>query len=405
MTQQTKSKFDEIKALSDKYLLNTYNRYPVSFAYGVGELLFDQNNKEYIDFLSGIAVNNLGHGEADLIEALRNQADRLIHSSNLYYSEEQAKLAEVIIENSIPGKVFLCNSGTEANEAAFKLMRRHGVAKNQDKPIILALHGSFHGRSFSSMSMTGNSSIREGFGELAADIHFVEPNNEDSLIEAFDQFGNQIAGLIMELILGEGGIKPLSQSFVNLARKLTEEANALLIFDEIQTGMGRTGKLFCFEHYGLYPDAFTLAKALGSGFPIGALVVGPDYEEVLGKGMHGSTFGGNHLAAAVAYETFRIILSRNLLQHATTISEQMFAKLKSIMEETGKIKEVRGRGLHIGVELYTESRPVVEECLKRGLIVNSTATNVIRIMPPLVTSIEKASEGLEILESVLKEMK
>ncbi len=405
MTENTKTKFEEIKTLSDKYVLNTYNRYPIAFTYGVGETLFDQDNKEYIDFLSGIAVSNLGHGEADLIEALRNQADKLIHSSNLYYSEEQGKLAEVIIENSIPGKVFFCNSGTEANEAAFKLMRRHGIAKNQDRPIILALQGSFHGRTFSAMTMTGNTSIREGFGELAPDIHFIEPNNEESLISAFEQYGEQISGLIMELILGEGGIKPLSQSFVNLARKLTEEANALLVFDEIQTGMGRTGKLFCFEHYGLYPDAFTLAKALGSGFPIGALVVGVEHESVLGRGMHGSTFGGNHLACAVAYETFRIILSRNLLQHVSELSEQMFGSLKRIMTETGKIKEVRGRGLHIGVELYSESRPVVEECLRRGLIVNSTATTVIRIMPPLVTSMEKASSGLDILESVLKEMK
>ncbi len=167
-----------------------------------------------------------------------------------------------------------------------------------------------------------------------------------------------------------------------------------MVFDEIQTGMGRTGKLFCFEHYGLYPDAFTLAKALGSGFPIGALVVGEEHESVLGRGMHGSTFGGNHLACAVAYETFRIILSRNLLQHVSELSEQMFGNLKRIMTETGKIKEVRGRGLHIGVELYSESRPVVEECLRRGLIVNSTATTVIRIMPPACNKYGKSSKWI-----------
>ncbi|MCW7506250.1 aspartate aminotransferase family protein [Leptospira levettii] len=405
MSSETKTKFDSIKTLSDKYLLNTYNRYPVAFQYGVGEMIFDQDNKGYIDFLAGIAVSNLGHGEADLIEAIRNQMDKIFHSSNLYYSEEQAKLAEVIIENSIPGKVFLCNSGTEANEAAFKLMRRHGVNQNIDKPVILALHSSFHGRTLSAMSMTGNESVRNGFGELAADIHFVEANNEDSLIQAFEQYGGSIAGIIMELIIGEGGVIPLSQSFVNLARKLTEETNSLLVFDEIQTGMGRTGKMFCFEHYGMYPDAFTLAKALGSGFPMGAIVVSKEYESVLEKGMHGSTFGGNHLACVAAYETFKIILSRNLLDHVATISEQMFLRLKQMMESTGKIKEVRGRGLHIGVELFTESRPVVEECLKRGLVVNSTAGKVIRIIPPLILSIEKATEGLDILESVLKEMK
>ncbi|TGM04935.1 aspartate aminotransferase family protein [Leptospira jelokensis] len=405
MSSETKTKFESIKSLSDKYLMNTYNRYPVAFQYGVGEMIFDQDNKGYIDFLAGIAVSNLGHGEADLIEALRNQMDKILHSSNLYYSEEQAKLAEVIIENSIPGKVFLCNSGTEANEAAFKLMRRHGINQNIDHPVILALQASFHGRTLSAMSMTGNESVRNGFGELAADIHFVEANNEDSLIQAFEQYGGSIAGIIMELIIGEGGVIPLSQSFVNLARKLTEETNSLLVFDEIQTGMGRTGKMFCFEHYGMYPDAFTLAKGLGSGFPIGALVVSKEYESVLEKGMHGSTFGGNHLACVAAFETFKILLSRNILDHVTTISEQMFLRLKQIMESTGKIKEVRGRGLHIGVELYTESRPIVEECLKRGLVVNSTAGKVIRIIPPLILSIEKATEGLDILESVLKEMK
>ncbi|BDA79447.1 acetylornithine aminotransferase [Leptospira kobayashii] len=399
---ETKNKFQETKELTEKYLLNTYNRYPVAFKYGVGELLFDQDNKEYIDFQSGISVTNLGHGEADIIEALREQSDRIFHSSNLYYSEEQAKLAQVIIENSFPGKVFLCNSGTEANEAAFKLIRRHGINKNLEKPVVLALHSSFHGRTFSSMTMTGNSSIREGFGELAADVHFVTPNDQQSLISAFDKYGENIAGLIMELIIGEGGIIPMSQGFVNLARKLTEETNSLLVFDEIQTGMGRTGKMFCFEHYGFAPDAFTLAKALGSGFPIGAMIVSDEYAPLIGKGMHGTTFGGNHLACAVAYETFKVILSRNILEHVETLSVNMFQRLENMKANSSLIKEVRGRGLHIGLELTLPSRPIVEECLKRGLVVNSTANNVIRIMPPLTISNEKASEGLDILESVLK---
>lgn len=402
MTNGTKSMIAEIKDLSDKYLLNTYNKYPVTFQYGVGEMLYDQDNKAYIDFQSGIAVTNLGHGEADIIEAIRVQTDKIMHSSNLYYSEGQAKLAQVIIENSAPGKVFICNSGTEANEAAFKLMRKHGIAKNLMKPVILALDGSFHGRSTASMSMTGNSSIREGFGDLVPDIHFITPNDEDSLISAFDNYGENVCGLIMELIIGEGGIIPMTQSFVNLARKLTEETNSLLIFDEIQTGMGRTGKMFCFEHYGFAPDAFTLAKALGSGFPIGALVVAEEYTSLLGKGAHGSTFGGNHLACAVAYETFRIILSRNLLEGIETISTNMFQRLETMKSLYPIVKEVRGKGLHIGLDLNVPSRPIVEECLKRGLVVNSTANSVIRIMPPLTISLEKAAEGMDILESVLK---
>lgn len=402
MTNDTKSKLDTIKDLSDKYLLNTYNRYPIAFQYGVGEMLYDQDNKPYIDFQSGIAVTNLGHGEADIIEALRVQTDKIMHSSNLYYSEEQAKLAQVIIENSAPGKVFICNSGTEANEAAFKLIRRHGITKNLEHPVILALEGSFHGRSTGAMSMTGNQAIRDGFGELIGDVHFVTPNDEQSLISAFDKYGENIAGLIMELIIGEGGIIPLTHGFVNLARKLTEETNSMLVFDEIQTGMGRTGKMFCFEHYGFAPDAFTLAKALGSGFPIGALVVAEEFTPLLGKGMHGSTFGGNHLACAIAYETFRIILSRNILEGIETISTNMFQRLETMKSTSPIVKDVRGRGLHIGVELTIPSRPIVEECLRKGLIVNSTANNVIRIMPPLTISLEKAAEGMDILESVLK---
>ncbi len=404
MKKDLKSKFDSVKELTEKYILPTYNRYPVSFHYGVGDLLFDQDNREYIDFQSGIAVTNLGHGEADVIEAVREQADRLFHSSNLYYSEEQAKLAEVIIQNSFPGKVFLCNSGTEANEAAFKLMRRFGLQKNLVKPVIFALQNSFHGRTVSSMSMTGNSSIKEGFGELIPDVHHIIPNDEDSLISAFDKHGENVAGIIMEPIIGEGGIIPLSQGFVNLARKLTKETNSLLIFDEIQTGMGRTGKLFCFEHFGFSPDAMTLAKALGSGFPIGALVVDEAYTSVLGKGMHGSTFGGNHLACAAAYETFRVILSRNLLENVETVSSQMFQRLEQLQSTYPVIKDIRGRGMHIGVELTVPSRPVAEACLAKGLVINSTANTVLRIMPPLTISLERSSEGLDILESVIKDL-
>ncbi|GBF49719.1 acetylornithine aminotransferase [Leptospira ryugenii] len=402
MNEDVKSKLDETKQLTDKYLLGNYNRYPVSFSYGVGELLFDSDNKAYIDFQSGIAVTNLGHGEADIIEAIRLQADKIMHSSNLYYSHEQAKLAEVIIENSAPGKVFICNSGTEANEAAFKLMRRHGLSKNLEHPVIFALEGSFHGRSTGSMSMTGNSSIRDGFGDLVPDVYFIKPNDEDSLVTMFEKYGERVSGLIMELIIGEGGIIPLSQSFVNLARKLTEETNSLLVFDEIQTGMGRTGKLFCFEHYGFPPDAFTLAKGLGSGFPIGALVIADEYADLLGKGMHGSTFGGNHLACAVAYETFRLILSRNILESVETLSTLFFQRLGAMKQLYPIVKDVRGRGLHIGLELTLPSRPIVEECLRKGLVVNSTANTVIRIMPPLNISLERATEGLDILESVIK---
>ncbi len=393
----------EIRSLTEQYVLDTYNRYDISFRYGVGETLFSTEEKPYIDFLSGVAVTNLGHGEADIIEMIRTQADRLIHTSNFFYSEWQARLAETIIKHSFPGKVFFCNSGTEANEAAFKLMRRYAFKRGIDKPIILTLKSSFHGRTLSSMSMTGNPSIREGFGELVSGIDYIRENDEDSLLFAFEKYEDRVVGLLMEPIIGEGGIIPLTQKFVNLARKLTEESNALLIFDEIQTGMGRTGKLFCFEHFGFAPDAFTIAKGLGSGFPIGALVVDTKYTDVLGKGDHGSTFGGNPLACAVAYETFRAIHTRDLLNHCVSISHYTMDRLNSMRLQIPIVKEVRGRGLHIGVELTIPSRPVAEACLEKGLILNATAGNVLRIMPPINISQDKMEEGLGILEKVLLE--
>lgn len=405
MTLTVNVSFKEIQELTDKFILGTYNRYPVAFRYGVGETLFDTNNKSYIDFQCGISVTNLGHGEADIIEMLRTQSDRLFHTSNLYYSEEQAKLAETIVMNSFPSKVFFCNSGTEANEAAFKLMRKSATDRGIVSPVILALSSSFHGRSSAAMSMTGNNSIREGFGDLLPDVHFVKENDEDSLIAAFDQYGDRLAGIIMEPIIGEGGIIPLTQEFVAMARKLTTETNSLLIFDEIQTGMGRTGKMFCFEHFGFRPDAFTLAKALGSGFPIGALVVADDFAKVMSKGVHGSTFGGNHLACAIAFETFRVILSRDYLDHTVNVSHYAMERLKSIQKSNSIIKEIRGIGLHIGVELNQVSRPIAEACLRNGLVINATANNVLRVMPPINISQEKMEEGLTILENTLKEFK
>lgn len=400
---QTELSFSEIQELTEKYVLDTYTRYPVAFKYGVGETIFDTEERPYIDFLCGVAVTNLGHGEADIIEAIRLQIDRILHTSNHFYSQEQAKLAETIIQHSFPGKVFFSNSGTEANEAAFKLLRRNAYLKGIEKPVILALKSSFHGRTVSAMAMTGNKSIREGFGNLVDGIEHVRENDDEALVMAFEKYAGRVAGIIMEPIIGEGGIIPLSPSFVSLARKLTQETQSLLVFDEIQTGMGRTGKLFCFEHYGFSPDAFTLAKALGSGFPIGALVVDNQYANVLGKGMHGSTFGGNHLACAVAYETFRVIHTRDILPHCEAMGQYALDRLKSMQSKIPLIKDVRGRGLHLGVDLTVPARPMAEKCLAKGLVINATSNTVLRVMPPINISREKLEEGLDILEAVLSE--
>ncbi|EMK01833.1 MULTISPECIES: aspartate aminotransferase family protein [unclassified Leptospira] len=402
---ETASEFQKTKELTDKYLLDLFNRYPVAFRYGVNELLFDQNNKQYIDFLAGVAVTNLGHSDPDIIEVIRNQIDKLMHTSNWFYSEEASRLAELLILNTFPGKVFLCNSGTEATEAAFKLARAYAEQKQIHDPIIISLHKSFHGRSVSGISLTGQKKMHTGFGKLLDGIEFVSPNSEEELVEAFERFAGRVVAFIAEPIIGESGIIPLTHGYMNLVRELTLENEALLILDEIQTGFGRTGTMFAFETFGFSPDVMTLAKGLGSGFPIGALIVAEKYENVLAKGTHGSTFGGNHLAAAIAYETIRVIQTRDVLANVNSCSEIAFSRLNQMKQKNKIIKEIRGKGLHIGIELTVPSRPIAELCLEKGLIVNATGDTVIRIMPPLTISTQYLNEGLDILESVLESQK
>jgi acetylornithine/N-succinyldiaminopimelate aminotransferase len=399
-----KTKFSEIQNKTNKFILGNYTRNEIAFEYGVGEYLFDTEGKQYIDFQSGIAVTNLGHSEADIIDALREQADKLFHTSNLFYSAEQADLAETLIVHSFPGKVFFCNSGTEANEAAMKLARKHAVQKGITDPVIISLKGSFHGRTSGSMSMTGQNKIREGFGELVPGFVFVKENSIEELEQAFSQWKGKIAGFIAEPILGEYGVLPIKEDFLKRARELTAENGCPMILDEIQTGIGRTGKLFCFQHYKFTPDIVTLAKGLGSGFPIGAVIIGEKFSNVLSPGSHGSTFGGNHLAARVAFETIRVLMTRDILTNIPALSDFFFKRLRIVQQKFPKhIKEIRGIGLHIGVELFSSSKPIVKKCLEYGLILNSTNETVIRIMPPLQISIERIDEAMTILEKVLGE--
>lgn len=393
---------EEIREKTDKYLLGTYRRAPVAFYFGQGEYLYDSENNAYLDFLCGISVTNLGHGEADLIEAVRDQADRVMHTSNLFYNQEQALLAEALVEHSFPGKVFLCNSGTEANEAALKLARRNGKSIS-DTPVILALENSFHGRTTGAMALTGQEKIRQGFGPLLEGMVHIPPNDMEALESAFDQYEGRISGMIMELVQGEGGIQPMDQEFVSRARELTKAHKALLILDEIQTGMGRTAKLFAYEHYRIQPDAMTLAKALGGGLPIGAMIVAEEYSHLLEAGMHGSTFGGNHVVARAAYENLRIIMGREVLKNAEGLSDFFFRRLRLLQQECSLVKDVRGIGLHIGVELNDHGPEVVRRCLEEKLLVNCTAGHVIRIMPPLNLGLDSASEGLDIFERVVRE--
>ncbi|MCE9597480.1 MAG: aspartate aminotransferase family protein [Spirochaetia bacterium] len=396
--------FEEIKEKSDKFLVNNIKRAPVAFYFGQGEYLYDTNNKRYLDFLSGVAVTSLGHGDADFVEALREQSDRVIHTSNLFYNQELALLAEALVTYSFPGRAFLCNSGTEANEAAFKLARLHGQKKGNANRIV-TLENSFHGRTVAGMSMTGQAKIHKGFGPLLDHMHYIAPNDVDMLEKEIDQNGHEICALVLELVQGEGGVKPLDLEYVRLARKLTQENDILLILDEIQTGMGRTGKLFAYEHFGIIPDAITLAKALGNGFPVGAMIIAEKHCDLIHPGIHGTTFGGNHLAARVAYETLKIIVTRDLLDNVVALSDYFFRRLQAAQIAIPVIKEVRGMGLHIGIELDRPGAAVVDTCRDRGLLVNCTNETTIRLVPPLNISLESAADGLEILEGVLRELK
>lgn len=394
--------FEEIREKTDRYILGTYKRLPVAFYFGQGEYLYDTEQRRYLDFVSGIAVTSLGHCEADLIAALREQADRLWHTSNLYYNQEQALLAEALINHSFPGKAFFCNSGTEANEAAFKLARRYGNQKKGGAGTVLSLNNSFHGRTLAGMTLTGQAKIQKGFGSLVPGIEYIPPNDIEALEKILEEHASDIAALFLELVQGEGGVRPLEVEYVRAARELTREHDILLIVDEVQTGVGRTGRLFAYEHFDIEPDLLTLAKGLGGGFPIGALIVAERYCRHLEAGAHGSTFGGNHLASRIAFETLRIIIGREILQNVVAVSEYIFRRLNLTATALSVIREVRGLGLLIGIELERPGQVLVDACRERGLLINCCAENTIRLLPPLNISLEEASRAMDILEEELR---
>jgi len=395
---------EKIKELDEKYLLQNYAKMPVAFQYGSGEYLYDIEGKKYIDFLSGIAVTGLGHAHADLISTLQTQADALWHTSNLFFNAQQAQLGRALVELSIPGKVFFCNSGTEANEAALKLMRAFGQKFRSNKTKIISLRGGFHGRSFGSMSMTGQEKIHDGFGDILGDMVYVDPNDEDQIMAAFDE---NVCGMIIEPVIGEGGVLPIEGKYMQLVRDLCNEFESLMVVDEIQIGMGRSGKYFAYQNYDIKPDAITLAKALGGGFPIGALIIAEQYATVLKPGTHGSTFGGNHLACAVAYEVIRTIESNDILDNVKKMGDYLFTKLILLQKKhPTRIHKIRGMGLLIGVVLNEKvlARPLITKGLAKGLIFGRASDNVIRLAPPLILRQSVADKAIDILDEIIAEI-
>lgn len=373
------------------HVMNTYGRVPIALERGQGVRVWDVNGKEYLDGLGGIAVNTLGHNHPKLVPALQEQISRLIHTSNYYHVPGQEQLATLLVERSHMTNVFFCNTGLEANEAAIKIARKYGVDKGIEKPVIVVYDHAFHGRSIATMTATGNPKVRNGFGPLLEGFLRVAPNDIETLKEATEDNPNIVA-VMMEPIQGEGGLHPMRVDYLQQVRQLCDENGWLLILDEVQAGMGRTGKWFAHQWAGIVPDVMTLAKGLGSGVPVGAVVAHGAAAQVLKPGNHGSTFGGNPLAMRAGVETIRIMEEEGLLQNAADVGAHLKAALQGALGTLPGVVEVRGQGLMIGVELDRPCGVLVERAAAAGLLLSVTADRVIRLVPALTLTRAEADE-------------
>ncbi|BBL25761.1 MULTISPECIES: aspartate aminotransferase family protein [Comamonas] len=373
------------------HVMNTYGRVPIALERGQGCRVWDVNGKEYLDGLGGIAVNTLGHNHPKLVPALQEQIAKLIHTSNYYHVPGQEQLAQMLTERAQMTNVFFCNTGLEANEAAIKIARKYGVDKGIEKPVIVVYDHAFHGRSIATMTATGNPKVRNGFGPLLDGFIRVAPNDIEALKAA--TAGNpNIVAVMMEPIQGEGGLHPMRADYLKEVRALCDANEWLLMLDEVQAGMGRTGKWFAHQWSGIVPDVMTLAKGLGSGVPVGAVVTHGKAATVLQPGNHGSTFGGNPLAMRAGVETIRIMEEDKLLDHVAAVGEHLKAKLQSELGSIPGFVEVRGQGLMIGVELSKSCGQLIGQAAEAGLLISVTADTVIRLVPPLILTTAEADE-------------
>ena len=373
------------------HVMPTYGRVPIALERGRGCRVWDVNGKEYLDALAGIAVNTLGHAHPKLVAALQDQVATLIHTSNYYHVPGQEELATLLTERAQMTNVFFCSTGLEANEAAIKIARKYGVDKGIEKPEIVVYEHAFHGRSIATMSATANPKVRNGFGDLLDGFTRVAPNDYEQLVAATEGNPNIVA-VMMEPIQGEGGLHPMRAEYLQKVRALCDAKGWLLIMDEVQAGMGRTGKWFAHQWAGIVPDVMTLAKGLGSGVPVGAVVAHNAAAQVLTAGNHGSTFGGNPLAMRAGVETIRIIEEEGLLAHTTAVGEYLKNKLQAELGSIEGFVEARGQGLMIGVELTKPCGQLIGQAAEAGLLISVTADTVIRIVPPLILSEAEADE-------------
>jgi acetylornithine aminotransferase len=384
------------------HVMNTYARLPVAFSHGEGVWLWDTEGKRYLDALSGIAVNTLGHAHPRFTAALSEQIGKLIHCSNIYQVREQELLADKLCSLSNMQEVFFCNSGCEANEAAIKLARMHGHQQGIESPAIIVMEKAFHGRTLATLSATGNRKVQAGFEPLVSGFVRV-PYDDLEAIRQVAQHNSNVVAVLVEPIQGEGGIRTLDIDYIEQLRQICDEHNWLLMLDEVQCGMGRTGKWFAFQHTGILPDVMTLAKGLGSGVPIGACLTAGKAVGLFKPGNHGSTFGGNPLACTAGLTTLNIIEQDKLLAHAESLGQFIRQGIATALQGVSGIKEIRGQGLMLGIELDRPCGDLVKLALARGLLTNVTADNVIRLLPPLVMSQDEAQQLLDILCPLIKE--
>jgi acetylornithine/N-succinyldiaminopimelate aminotransferase len=395
------SRLEQIVDLEKRFLLPTYNRYPVAFERGKGVFLYDFEGKKYLDFVAGLGVNALGHAHPRIVKAVREQAARVIHISNLYYNEYQGQLAERLCQLSGFNfdRVFFSNSGTEAMEGAIKLARLAGhKAGGATKSQLVALQGSYHGRTFGAMSLTGQEKYRKGFEPLLDNVTFVEQNNVEVLRAAVNA---NTCAIVLEPIFGEGGILECSEDFLRACRTLADQHQAALIFDEIQCGLGRTGKIFAFQSFGVVPDIVAIAKPIAAGVPLGAFLSKEHFASAISPGQHGTTFGGGPLACRVGLEYLAIVEEERLLESVEKVGGYLHQQLQELAARYAAAREVRGRGFIQGLVLDIPARPLVEQALAEGVLFNATQDTVLRFLPPFLLEEKHVDKGIRVLKKLL----
>lgn len=399
---QTGTVTDELIAQAARYLANTYARFPIALVKGRGARVWDAEGKAYLDFTAGIAVDVLGHCHPKVVEAIRAQAEILLHVSNLYYIQPQVRLARALSEHSFGGKVFFCNSGAEANEAAIKLARRYAKGRwSSDRYEIVCMRDSFHGRTMATVTATGQAKYSQGFEPLLPGFKHIPFNDLPAVERAID---SRTCAVLVEPIQGEGGVRIPDDGYLPGLRRLCSDREVLLILDEVQTGIGRTGRLFAYEHSGIEPDIVALAKGLGGGLPIGAMIAKETVADAFVPGSHASTFGGNPFVTTVALAVLTEILDARLSEHAAKIGAYFLERLRQLAARYPFVKEARGKGLMLALELTVPARPIVERCLERGLLILVAGDQILRFVPPLIIDESEVDEAIRILDPVLAEI-